>query len=666
MIRNARLIGLIVILSGFFGFCMGQTGKIAKGDSYYRSQQYARAQKYYEKAFKRDTLNSYVIRQLADIELKNKHNKEAVNWYGKLVRRSDCVPKDYLDYAKTLCTAGRYDESAFWLLRYNERAGFPEDGKAFSRELAATLSLLRDTAAYEIEPLGINTQESDMTPTIVDGKLVFCSAGRQLNGPSRKTEVDEDPYMKLFISDILPDGQLAQPKLFAPTLKSQYHDGPIAYAAKADEIFITHNSIGVNSDNRKRFVNLKIQKSKREAGRWSSAVDLPFNSTRWSVAHPATNAAGSLLIFVSDNPDGMGENDLYITSLVRGGWTNPENMGPTINTPGNEVFPYLANDSTLYFSSDGFSGLGGIDIYKSISINGVFQAPQNVGSPINSAYDDFGMALTGDGFSGYFTSNRIGGVGKDDIYSFKRISFTLPVLFQVRDSESKKYLPLADITVRTEQGDTLVNGLTDTNGLTTLELPAGKKLLAVVSHDGYTHQEFELNFAKEKAGTPQELALSLDFNPVKAEESVHPLFVDIEDGQQIQILDVYAIHYDLAKSTIRPDAYEVLNPLINYLSEHPELEVRIESHADSRGKREMNQKLSDNRARILNNYFVSHYIRPERIRYKGFGESRLLNLCIDGVNCSDDEHSVNRRSVIKIVRKGAYDGMRVKRSAFYF
>ncbi|WP_170154526.1 OmpA family protein [Mangrovibacterium diazotrophicum] len=630
-----------------------------RADLYYQDESYYKALRLYEDVFKKDRNNNEALRRMADAAYKAGENDLALRYYKRLIQRDKAEPADLLGYAKALRKDANYEEAAYWLMEYRDLQN-DSLGQNFEDQLAHIEQLLQDSVNYTIRPSNVNTHLSELGPVVYGDKLIFCSAGRR-SGTKRKSYGEEEPYLKIFASQILPDGQLGTPEVYAPNLRTKAHDGPLAIASEAGKMFVTQNQKfrGVHLDPNK-IVQLKIQQASLQDGDWKPSAEFPFNSKKYSVAHPAVNADGRILVFASNQDGGYGLTDLYISYFDRGNWTTPRNLGPLVNTSESELFPYLANDSTLYFSSSGLEGLGGLDLFRADLKDGKVVRVKNLGAPINSSYDDFSMAFTVYDEEGYFASNR-GGKRNDDLYYFERNIVPLPVRVIVQDSDSKEKVKLAQVIAVDVNGDTIATSLTGVDGSATLTLNRGEAYSLRVSRRSYFESRMDL--VCEKA---DQVEIDMQADLQAEGDGVRPLYMDMEDGEPIQVLEVYAVHYDLAKWTIRDDAYDILNPIIDVLAENPDLEVRIESHADSRGRRESNNILSDKRAKVIDNYFISRYIRPERIRYKGFGESRLLNICYDGVKCSEEEHAVNRRSIIKVIRKGPYHEMRLKRAAFYF
>ncbi|MFV0375709.1 MAG: OmpA family protein [Mangrovibacterium sp.] len=659
MIHTPKLIGLIILLLGIACSATAQQAAISHGDEMYAARAYSRSLNYYEKAIAKDSTNSYVLRQLGDVCYRLSRIDESLHWFEKLLRQPDSEPGDWLAYAKALIKSGQYEQAATSLLHMTDLGEPTDESKALERQLLEVVQLFHDSANVEISPLNLNTEGTDMSPVIVDGQLVYCSSGMQLPR-ARKSFIDDEPYLKLYQSVIIADTIFGQPSLFAPSLKSRFHDGPISYAQQAGEVFVTHNSVGSRQRNRNEFVNLKIQKSIRESGRWGYPVDLPFNSSRWSVAHPASASNGKLLIFVSDNPQGLGGTDLYLSRFEAGRWSNPMNLGPQFNTPGNELFPVLAGDSTLYFSSDGHGGLGGLDLFASAFSGNDFGPIRNLGYPINSPGDDFGMALVEGGRKGYFSSNRSGGRGKDDLYFFVYKSFSVPVLFLVKDAGSDEPVGSCEVSVLNQKGDMVASGLTAQDGGLQLKLRTGESYQLCASKSNYLGNKQDLILSNQVV--PSELAVNIGLEPdtLRTEIGEQSTSLNLKNGESVQVIETVVVHYDLGKWTLRPDAFEVLSPLVKYLADHSKLQVLIESYADSRGSDDFNLKLTENRSRIVENYLISNYIRPERIETKAYGEAQLLNGCDNKTKCTEAQHAQNRRSVIKIIGKQVANGANIK------
>jgi outer membrane protein OmpA-like peptidoglycan-associated protein/tetratricopeptide (TPR) repeat protein len=659
---------IAIVLSCTVYAAFSQKSTIRKADLCCKEQLYPRAYQFYLKAYSKDTTDMNVLRRLAETAYRVGKNEEALRYFKKLVSRRAATRADYLLFAKALKTDGNYEQSTFWLMQYNKQGGDDPSGEALELQLMDILALLSDSLDYIVKPLSINTPESEMGAFVYGNKLIFCSAGLQ-NTKSRKSYLDDLPFLKRYETSLLGKGEVARPDEFQPQLASRHHDGPLSIADSVGRMFVSMNAKGRNKRKVKPggFVNLEIKQAELRDGKWEYTTDFPYNSKRYSLAHPAVNPSGTSLVFASNMVGGYGQTDLYISHLVNGRWTLPRNLGEDVNTPGRESFPYWANDSTVYFASDGHEGLGGLDLFKTtLSKDGHYTQVRNLGYPVNSPADDFSLTLYGDDEHGFFASNRKGGKGSDDLYYFEKTNVGIPFRFVVSDKASGKPLGMAQLNVLNMSGDTVAIGSTDESGFLSLDLVPGETYSVHASKPNYFESRMAITPVKKRGELAREIKANLYFNPNAGSDGDHPLYLDLEDGEPIQVLEVFSIHYKLDTWMIGKSEFETLESVLNFVDANPGTEIRIESHADCRGSREYNNRLSEMRAMIVNNYFVSRYISPEKIRYQGFGESRLLNICSDDVKCDENEHAVNRRSIIKVIRKGPYFNMKVRKDAFYY
>jgi outer membrane protein OmpA-like peptidoglycan-associated protein len=529
--------------------------------------------------------------------------------------------------------------------------------------------LKRDSVNYEIHNVLLNTPGSEMGPAFYKDQFVFSSTSIE-NNSGLNYKWNDLPYLHLYSAKIDSfSGNLTSPVPFAPKLKTAYHDGPVSFDQKNNIIYFTRNNFvrGKAKKSKEGTVNLKIFLGKLEGNEWKLTGSYPYNSDEYSVGHPSIDKSGTILYFASDMPGGYGKSDIYSSELSNGQWSKPVNLGPKINTAGNEFFPFMSNDGVLYFASDGLGGLGGLDIYFSVPEQGIFTTTQNMGYPINSIQDDFGLALDSTGMKGYFSSNRAGGKGDDDLY-FLRIK-RVPVIIRgiVKDLATKDMLANATVSVIDEDGKTIRTGITKTDGQFEFEVNKGQQYILNVTKELYLEKESQVATLSLRPNDEVHSEIFLEQKITASKDnSPAPINMEEEDGDPLQVVELEYINYDLDKAVIRKDAAAILDKLIAYMKEFPDLEFRVESHTDSRGSDEYNLKLSERRALAANNYIVSKGINQDRIRYIGYGETRLLNNCGNGVVCDEAQHEVNRRSIVKVVRKGAFKEKREQKNNFYF
>jgi outer membrane protein OmpA-like peptidoglycan-associated protein len=356
------------------------------------------------------------------------------------------------------------------------------------------------------------------------------------------------------------------------------------------------------------------------------------------VAHPVLSPDEKRLYFVSDMTGSVGESDIFMTEIIGDGTYGPIiNLGKNINTIGRETFPFITKDGVLYFSSDGHQGLGGLDVFATkIAFNDYNQPVVNVGRPINGPLDDFSFIFDAENKKGYFSSNREGGMGEDDIYEFVEndplvLDCIQEVSGTVRDRISNEVLAGATVMVIDEENKEISSTITDSKGNYILQLDCSKGNFVRASRDGYVPAEEYLN---KSDGKPRIIDFYLERDVVTGG------FGD----DLAKLLQLSTIYFDLNKYNIRPDAEIEIQKVIVAMEKYPSLKIKVNSHTDSRGVDAYNLWLSQKRAESTVNYMISKGISSNRLQGEGFGESRLVNECSNGVPCSSEEHQLNRRS----------------------
>jgi outer membrane protein OmpA-like peptidoglycan-associated protein len=372
-------------------------------------------------------------------------------------------------------------------------------------------------------------------------------------------------------------------------------------------------------------------------------TEFPYNSNEYSAGHPALNKEGNILIFASDMPGGYGGTDLYFSVRSgKGPWTRPVNLGKKINTEGNELFPYLDNLGNLYFASTGHAGLGGLDIFEvPLKEMKPTSMPRNMGAPINSSTDDFGLIIGDDGKGGYFSSNR---KGTDDIFAFNRSTNLILLKGIVFDATTKIPLRNSRIVMR------------HLNGADTLRTDSSGKYQSVLPKD----LEYELT--AEKIGYVKKLSFVSSVGIDRDSTLNHDIFLQRTETAQQYVFDhcdslkkvfkVKNIYYDLDRSEIRANARPALDELAHLLNGHPEITIITSSHTDSRATEKYNRLLSLRRGESAKAYLVSKGISPSRIAIEYYGKTRLVNRCYEGVPCSEDNQQLNRRTEFDIIVNG--------------
>jgi outer membrane protein OmpA-like peptidoglycan-associated protein len=412
------------------------------------------------------------------------------------------------------------------------------------------------------------------------------------------------------------------------------HTGPMHTSSGL--LFVTYSNEKVSKQG---INNLKIVYSNKE-GVW---LDLPINSIDYNVQHPFFDANTNKLYFSSDMPSGKGGFDIYSISynptLSTWGDVTPLKY---INTAADEVFPTADLQGNVYYSTTPSNGLGGLDI---LCLKSGSTIPFILSSPINSNFDDFSYQVNSD-LSGYFTSNRFGGKGGDDIYSFSIDTTPYTVCFNIKNTSNQT--PVAGVKIDTKiiQNSSLT---TDENGVACIQISALDMTADAMISYAAGKPKFISSSGNQAINKSKNRNITIDIS-LEPEKPVVAK-AQIKVGQDLgKLLNLNPIYFDLGKWDVRPDAAEELDKIVAAMIEYPNLVIELGSHTDSRASAAFNQNLSQKRAESSAKYVISKGIDPNRISWKGYGKSKIINRCKDGVKCTDEEHAANRRTEFKIVK----------------
>ncbi len=634
----------------------GKNLLIQKADQYFEKMWYAEAADLYEEALKKGKENySFdIIQKAGDAHYFNTNMEKAFHWYNLLYKnyKDEMSADNIFKYAHSLKGTGKYARSKRLMRLYNrkmKKGDFAKitDTAVQTRNEVVLDKILGTEEKLDIHNLSINSKYSEFSPMFLDSnQVVFASSADSSFFTTRRYKWNNQPFLDLYVAKMNEESQdLRNAVKYSKKINTKYHEASVTFSPDNSTMYFTRNNYGKKLKRDKNGVNhLKIYMSKKVDGDWIEAVEVPFNSDDYSTGHPALSPDGKQLYFVSDMPGSIGQTDIFVVDVLGdGNFSEPRNLGPTINTERKEMFPFI-NSNKLYFSSDGHVGLGGLDVYEATyNEEEGFGEATNLGKPINSNKDDFSYIINEETQEGFFASNRPGGKGDDDIYSFKRL---------VVEEIPENLNVIAGVVTELITGDvmpqTMVE-LLDENGIKLKEVVTGDDGTFVFEDlDGdtkytlkTTREEFFENELKVSTRDNERMEVDISMRRLKE-------MIAIEDG--IKKLKTEMIHFDFDKSYIRKDAAEELDKLVEVMNEYPNMVIKIESHTDSRGSKVYNEYLSDKRAKSSRNYLVSKGVAPERIESaKGYGENRLLNECDGTVRCTEANHYLNRRSEFIIV-----------------
>lgn len=640
---------LVLALVSTSVFSQGQ--KKYAADKYFGKYSYVKSASLYEKVYEKGDHSELVVSRLADSYYHTNDYKNAVKWYGELfatVSESAISEDHYYRYIQSLKNVGDYTKSAAILAlskTHNKNIGLAVSSEVNSYDTSSMYS--------DVENLSINTSYSDYNNIVSSNKLYFSSTRPENERKTKLYGWNKQPYYTMYAVERSQGEsgpsvtELTGVSSLDGKVNGRYHDASPVLTKDGKTMYFTRDNTKFNSlrTDAVRTSNLKLYKATLKDDKWTCVKELPFNNKAYSVGQPALSADEKYLYFVSDMPGGVGKTDLYKVAITgEDSYGVPENLGNTINSAGDEMFPYVSED-VLYFSSDGHVGLGGLDVFKS-SINGnSYTQPENLKKPINSQSDDFSFVLLADERVGYFSSNRVGGKGDDDIYSFRAgvPEEIVPEICEkqvrgiVYDKLSKEVLAGAEVQWLNAKGEVVKTVVSDAKGaydlgtITCLEGSYGLQ----VSKAAYNDESSSFGVT------------NLSASPIGLTTYLLPKEIKIDSGNfDVRINPIY---FDFDKSNIRADAARELNKVVKVMKDFPDILLRIESHTDSRGNDVYNEQLSDRRAKSSRDYIISQGVRASRITSaKGYGEYRLLNECDDATRCSEEKHQINRRSYFYI------------------
>lgn len=871
---------------------------LRKGNKYYKRSDYVTAARYYERVVNRNG-NPEAIIKLADSYRRLKDYIRAEEMYAKAVKLEKKNPIVHFYYAEMLRNNNKMEEAKEQYKKYVSLV--PDDLVAEVKlsTLDEVKVLMSQTPQYDLLNIeGINTRGAEFSPMLYKNGLVFVAERTTDLVNFDKYDFNSQPYLDIYYSEQKKgkENTFSKARGLSSRLNSFYHDGPITFNEDRTLAFFTR--VDVTSKRDTAYVNRpRLYSSHYIKGSWSKPEPFTYNSDKYLIAHPALSPDGKTLFFVSDMPGGKGGKDIYVSMREGDSWSAPVNIGDGVNTPGNELFPYFRKDGTLFFSSDGHPGLGGLDIFYANMDGGKWTNVTNMGLPINSTTDDFGIVFENNGDArGYFSSNRAGGKGSDDIYGFvsngkfiavggkillsqdindparnakimllredgtviktattdangnfrfdklpseqkymvkldendpalsnkskyymadesnkivrvtvlndaggKFVFQNLPAdpnslpqldandvtiagnllvghgqnpsmplanqkvnlvnekgevvqttttnafgafvftnlpagqdflvrvdetdtelqpnsriiitnksgkelqsttagpkgefkfsflssdqasmsLLSVEDSElrfdmkgilmgpDKQPLTNSKINLVNDKGEVIQTVTTDAKGAFAFaSLPADQNFLVMMDENDSRLEGLEkLLVADEKGNVVRELKAKggkFRFNLLPSEsQQLGTIYVDDpwlkvlklktenQQAKRDSLIIIENIYYDYGKADILPEAQKTLDKVIQVMKNDPDITIEISSHTDSRSSAEYNLTLSQKRAKSAVDYIVKGGIPASRMSGVGYGESKLINNCKDGVECSEEEHAKNRRTEFKIVR----------------
>jgi len=708
-----KLIIIIVILSiAQIGYSQKYKRKANRA---FEDLEYYDAIKYYNKHLNKHPDDSESLLNLGKCYKNTNQFYLAEDIYSKLKNEFDKFPNQRLDYAFILLSNGKVDKAKKEVIKFLDKN--PNDDKAnvLLKSCNQQVKFLASKDKYSLNNAFFNSDVSDFSPVFYkDGFMYTSEKG------SKKDHWTGRSYTNIFFvtsgeKPVMIDG-----------IAGKYHNGNPSFIDENHMIFTRNNTKKTKDGS----YNLILKEAIKEKGEWKLSKDFPYNKESFNVAYPTVSTDGKIMIFSSDMPGGKGGMDLYVSKRINNHWSEPRNLS-TANSPGNDMFPYLDNSNNLFFATDGRSGLGGLDIFSASFIDGVVGEIKNLGAPLNSSRDDFGLITKDNLKTGYFSSNRLNDEGIDNVYSFQKnkenikitgivvdemtkipLKETLVTLYNETTGESLEYLTAEngrfsfegktqtnyklqgvknDILTTSELFDTynassekpfyytLIHNdprfslegtainVKDKKGVESVNITRfnstnSKEIKQVTDSKGFfkfqLEQDSDFEISGEKNGFYTSVSTATTKGLNRSTTLYVKLFLTIEEviigDTKILGKETFGgwefenIYYDLDKYNIRSDAATALDKVVDFLNANSSLTIELGSHTDGRASDSYNMKLSQNRADAAIEYIITKGIDKSRITAKGYGESKLTNLCTDGVSCSEMQHQMNRRTEITV------------------
>jgi flagellar motor protein MotB len=621
-------------------FCFGQ--KKSKGDDFFFQYKYPQAITAYEAQMTEGTLSEQQFLNLADSYFETNNFEKASEAYLELFKKDTLMGGHHFNkMLQSISKTSNMERKNAFLTTMS--SSFPKElmeNMEFNQQLLGN-NAEESSLDYKIFNLAGNSPQTDFAPSFYKDQLLFTSGRLRQRG--NRYEPGNEDYFNIYGARLQPDGQISDIQTFAELPSSNYHKATPYYSEGLESVFYVLSN---TEDGELAFdANGKnaLAIGKQIIG---DSFQLLLKDLSTSFYYPFYDEASGKLYFSANFENGYGGTDIYYVYTNSGQvMSAPINLGPRINSPGNEIAPFIFEGS-FYFASDVFYGYGGMDVYKSNMEGESFSIPINLGKGINSTEDDFGLIMRneGEGLLGYFASNRPGGKGKDDIYGFqldekpglKTITFRGKVVKPYNTSEvvDKVAVQLWDVN-----GELLAETYSDEEGNYRIEIPWVEEVVLESSKDRYSQ------FTKRFTQSDLEGKETLDFD---IGISLYDDLVEEKEGQMVVKMKKFLFGNN--RTQLTPEIEAELDKVVEFIKGFPSAQLRIETYTDSRGGSSTNFRLTQSRSDAIKQYLIEQGVPSSNILYSvGYGEDKILNNCTNGVFCLEMLHQQNQRSLVVVL-----------------
>ena len=650
---------IVAIIAGLFSTnAIAQKDHLAVADQAFEGQEYYKAITLLKKAYskEKDKANkAEIIFKTAECYRFVNDSKQAETWYRKALKIKYPENNVQLYYANALKANGKFEDAIVEYEKYSELVPDDPRGKNGAEACALAQKWVDNPSRYVVEnAVQLNGKQMDFSPSYASKnhkELYFTSSRDNASG----NEVDGwtgQGFTDIFSATIDNKGKWSKPKPLPATINSIYNEGAAVMNNDFNQMIFTRCGV-----KKKVKMGCELYSTNKNGDTWTEAEVLPFfvkdegdDSTQVTVGHPALSADGKVLVFASDAEGGKGGRDLWKSTFdeEKKRWEKPVALA-SINTPGDEMYPFIHADGTLYFASNGHIGMGGLDIFMAEAQGEDWGQVTNMRSPINSSGDDFAIIFEKEQEKGFFTSNREDGKGSDDIYSFLLPALKFTLCGTVTDYKTKAAIGDATVSIVGTDGSSLET-TTDSKGKYCFDLaPATSYVITAGKKDFYlnkTGKTTTVGFEEDK-----DLISDFELDPIN------------------RVIDLPNIFYDLGKWDLRPESKVALDGLVETLNDNPTIVVELGSHTDTRASDSYNLSLSQKRAQSVVDYLIENDVVGERLVAKGYGETtpKVLDAAVGelpagsvindafiaklaGEELKEEAHQLNRRTEFKVLR----------------
>lgn len=592
---------LLVVLGGGLSSC--KTPKLSDAEEKQRIGEYFEAAAIYRKVYtktppKKRDLRGYIAFRMAECYNRINHTPRATSGYLNAIRYNYPDSIVYLRAAQMAHKNGKYAEAINY---YNDYLSYdPENILAINGITGAELATewKKNPTKYMVKRMDkFNSRRSEFSPMLYgnDYDQLYFASSRSKDKEAKISAITGLNNNNFFVVKQNEKGEWLTPVELEDPVNTEFDEGTPSFSPDGNTMYYTYCAQDPESNR-----TAEIYVSTRSSASWNKGARAEIvKDSVTALAHPAASPDGKYLYYVSDAIGGYGGKDIYRSRLIGNDFGPMENLGPEINTPGDELFPYVRDSVTLYFASNGHPGMGGLDLFKATQDSTGKWTVENLKAPINSMADDFGITFAGNKEQGFFSSNRNDARGNDHIYSFEYPIYTVFIEGIVFDVDEE---PIENATIRIVGKDGLNHKTTaKKDGSYKIELERDVSYVMMASARGYLNQNFELK--------------------TDPEEKSETYIVDFFLSPITKPVVIENIFYDFDKATLRPESKKALDEIIKMLNDNPNVTIELGAHTDRKGTDEYNERLAQRRAQSVVDYLIAGGIATDRLEAKGYGES---------------------------------------------